>query len=232
MAESKAKLDMLAQVDKERTMLEEAKNDYEAYIYYIRNKLVDYEEEIAKVTSEEQREADAAADLVADDGGDEEIRDGVPRGGRPDGGHGGEAHAPCEHVVVVLVEGGEARVELGSGLRIAMRDLEIRGAGNLLGDEQSGHIKEIGVELYQQMLEDAVAELNAPTDRGLATALVFAQADALVPPSRSPQYIQTQVLVPLSRGTRTQTADSPLVSHVSISYGRTWVWLESANRRS
>jgi hypothetical protein len=57
MEESKAKLDMLAQADKERTMLEEAKNDYEAYIYYIRNKLVDYEEEIAKVTSEEQREA-------------------------------------------------------------------------------------------------------------------------------------------------------------------------------
>lgn len=57
MAESKAKLDTLAQADKERTMLEEARNDYEAYIYYIRNKLVDHEEEIAKVTSEEQREA-------------------------------------------------------------------------------------------------------------------------------------------------------------------------------
>jgi len=57
MAESKAKLEMLAQADKERTMLEEARNDYEAYIYYIRNKLVDYEEEIAKVTSEEQRDA-------------------------------------------------------------------------------------------------------------------------------------------------------------------------------
>jgi hypoxia up-regulated 1 len=57
MAESKAKLDTLAQADKERTMLEEARNDYEAYIYYIRNKLVDHEEEIAKVTSEEQRDA-------------------------------------------------------------------------------------------------------------------------------------------------------------------------------
>ncbi|KAL7444942.1 hypothetical protein ACHAXH_008260 [Discostella pseudostelligera] len=57
MAESKAKLEMLAAVDKERMMLEEAKNNYEAYIYNIRNKLIDMEDDIAKVTSEEQREA-------------------------------------------------------------------------------------------------------------------------------------------------------------------------------
>ena len=47
--------------------------------------------------------------------------------------------------------------ELGSGLRIAMRDLEIRGAGNLLGDEQSGHVAAIGFELYVEMLQEAVA---------------------------------------------------------------------------
>ena len=46
--------------------------------------------------------------------------------------------------------------ELGSGLRIAMRDLEIRGAGNLLGDEQSGHVAAIGFELYLEMLNEAV----------------------------------------------------------------------------
>jgi transcription-repair coupling factor (superfamily II helicase) len=50
---------------------------------------------------------------------------------------------------------------LGAGFQLASHDLDIRGGGNLLGDEQSGHIKEIGVELYQQMLEDAVAELRA-----------------------------------------------------------------------
>ena len=50
---------------------------------------------------------------------------------------------------------------LGAGFQLASHDLDIRGGGNLLGDEQSGHIKEIGVELYQQMLEDAVAELKA-----------------------------------------------------------------------
>jgi transcription-repair coupling factor (superfamily II helicase) len=49
---------------------------------------------------------------------------------------------------------------LGAGFQLASHDLDIRGGGNLLGEEQSGHIREIGVELYQQMLEDAVAELK------------------------------------------------------------------------
>jgi transcription-repair coupling factor (superfamily II helicase) len=48
--------------------------------------------------------------------------------------------------------------QLGAGFTLASHDLDIRGAGNLLGEEQSGHIKEVGIELYQQMLEDAVAE--------------------------------------------------------------------------
>lgn len=55
---------------------------------------------------------------------------------------------------------------LGAGFSLASYDLDIRGAGNLLGEEQSGHIKEVGVELYQQMLEEAVA--NAQKD-GLDT---------------------------------------------------------------
>jgi transcription-repair coupling factor (superfamily II helicase) len=46
---------------------------------------------------------------------------------------------------------------LGSGFQLASHDMDIRGAGNLLGDSQSGHIREIGVELYQQLLEEAVA---------------------------------------------------------------------------
>ncbi len=50
---------------------------------------------------------------------------------------------------------------LGAGFQLASHDLDIRGGGNLLGEAQSGHIREVGVELYQQMLEDAVAELRA-----------------------------------------------------------------------
>jgi len=59
---------------------------------------------------------------------------------------------------------------LGAGFQLASHDLDIRGGGNLLGEEQSGHIREIGVELYQQMLEDAVAELRAGAAGELAEA--------------------------------------------------------------
>ncbi|WP_375211242.1 transcription-repair coupling factor, partial [Hyphococcus sp.] len=66
-----------------------------------------------------------------------------------------------------LTEAAERRLKvmqsldtLGAGFTLASHDLDIRGAGNLLGEEQSGHVKEVGVELYQHMLEEAVAELR------------------------------------------------------------------------
>ena len=66
-----------------------------------------------------------------------------------------------------LTDGAERRLKvmqsldtLGAGFTLASHDLDIRGAGNLLGEEQSGHVKEVGVELYQHMLEEAVAELR------------------------------------------------------------------------
>jgi transcription-repair coupling factor (superfamily II helicase) len=68
----------------------------------------------------------------------------------------------------VVTEGAEKRLRvlqsldsLGAGFQLASHDLDMRGSGNLLGDEQSGHVKEVGVELYQQMLEDAVKALQA-----------------------------------------------------------------------
>ena len=70
--------------------------------------------------------------------------------------------------------------ELGSGFRVAMRDLEIRGAGNLLGDEQSGHVAAVGFELYCQMLEDAADSLRA----GLAEG---------APPEREPVRVDVDV---------------------------------------
>ena len=82
---------------------------------------------------------------------------------------------------------------LGAGFQLASHDLDIRGGGNLLGDQQSGHIREIGVELYQQMLEDAVAELRAkPTghpdtvsDRGWSP-LINTGAAVLIPEAYVP----------------------------------------------
>ncbi|HEX6023137.1 MAG TPA: transcription-repair coupling factor, partial [Solirubrobacter sp.] len=54
--------------------------------------------------------------------------------------------------------------ELGAGFKVAMRDLELRGAGNLLGDEQSGHVAALGFELYMQMLDEAVRALDPDED--------------------------------------------------------------------
>ena len=80
--------------------------------------------------------------------------------------------------------------ELGSGFAIAMRDLEIRGAGNLLGAEQSGHVAAIGFELYVELLGEAVAELSG-TRRPVARPVrVDAQVDAFVPTEYMPAEAQ------------------------------------------
>ncbi len=76
--------------------------------------------------------------------------------------------------------------ELGSGVQIASHDLEIRGAGNLLGEEQTGHIAEIGYELYVKLLEEAVQEirgedLGAPVDPEIKVALTAFLPETYVP---------------------------------------------------
>ncbi|NNU80733.1 transcription-repair coupling factor [Halovulum dunhuangense] len=57
---------------------------------------------------------------------------------------------------------------LGAGFTLASQDLDIRGAGNLLGDEQSGHVREVGYELYQDMLEEAIAKLKSGELEGIS----------------------------------------------------------------
>ncbi|NQZ15034.1 MAG: transcription-repair coupling factor [Alphaproteobacteria bacterium] len=77
---------------------------------------------------------------------------------------------------------------LGAGFQLASHDMDIRGAGNLVGEEQSGHIKEVGVELYQQMLEEAVA---------MAKAGIDLDSDEAASEVWSPQInIGTSVLIP------------------------------------
>jgi transcription-repair coupling factor (superfamily II helicase) len=75
---------------------------------------------------------------------------------------------------------GEA-TELGSGFRIAMRDLEIRGAGNLLGTGQSGHIAAVGYDLYCEMVTEAVAELKGETPKEPAEIKIEVPLDANLP---------------------------------------------------
>ena len=80
--------------------------------------------------------------------------------------------------------------ELGAGFQIAMRDLEIRGAGDLLGAEQSGHVAALGFELYVEMLNEAVAELSGQARVAARPVRVDARVDAFVPAS----YISSEAL--------------------------------------
>ncbi|MFV0308563.1 MAG: transcription-repair coupling factor [Desertimonas sp.] len=76
---------------------------------------------------------------------------------------------------------GEA-TDLGSGFKIAMRDLEIRGAGNLLGQAQSGHIAAVGYDLYCQMVTEAVAEMKGEPVRPPSEVKLDVPTDAFLPP--------------------------------------------------
>ena len=71
--------------------------------------------------------------------------------------------------------------ELGSGFKIAMRDLEIRGAGNLLGQAQSGHIAAVGYDLYCQMVTEAVAEMKGEPIKPPAEIKLDVPSDAFLP---------------------------------------------------
>jgi transcription-repair coupling factor (superfamily II helicase) len=83
--------------------------------------------------------------------------------------------------------------ELGAGFKVAMRDLELRGAGNLLGDEQSGHVAALGFELYMQMLDEAVAEQAGRTDGDAPEPVrLDVNVDAYVPADYVP-YEQAKV---------------------------------------
>jgi transcription-repair coupling factor (superfamily II helicase) len=93
----------------------------------------------------------------------------------------------------VLTETAEKRLKvlgdldsLGAGFQLASHDLDIRGAGNLVGDEQSGHIKEVGFELYQSMLEEAILEARAGAHglakpRGSFSPQITIDAPILIP---------------------------------------------------
>jgi transcription-repair coupling factor (superfamily II helicase) len=80
--------------------------------------------------------------------------------------------------------------ELGAGFAIAMRDLEIRGAGELLGAEQSGHVAAVGFELYVELLNEAVAELSGQKRLAARPVRMDARVDAYVPAS----YIGSEAL--------------------------------------
>ena len=97
----------------------------------------------------------------------------------------------------VLTESADKRLnaireftEFGSGFRVAMRDLEIRGAGNLLGSEQSGFMATVGYDLYVKMIEDTVKELRGDVSQGDIETRVDVKVDAYLPQ----EYIANDLL--------------------------------------
>lgn len=112
-----------------------------------------------------------------------------------------------------MTENAKRRIEvikslesLGSGFNLASYDMDIRGAGNILGEEQSGHIREVGIELYQNMLEDAVrklraASLNPPAAKKEESQVVEKEAkeepEITIEERFSPQIkLEIEVLIP------------------------------------
>ena len=79
--------------------------------------------------------------------------------------------------------------ELGSGYRLAMMDLEIRGAGNVLGAEQHGHIERVGYDMYCTLLREAIAELNGETLPESGNVELSVKADAYLPK----EYIESEL---------------------------------------
>ncbi|MGG5463159.1 transcription-repair coupling factor [Clostridium sp. B9] len=97
----------------------------------------------------------------------------------------------------VLTEVAEKRLkalkdftELGSGFKIAMRDLEIRGAGNMMGSAQHGHMASIGYDLYCRMLEDTIRIIKGEIDREPIETVVDLKVDAFIPSSYIADEIQ------------------------------------------
>ncbi len=90
-------------------------------------------------------------------------------------------HIPLTEVSQKRLQVISEYADLGSGFKIAMKDLEIRGSGNILGREQSGNIMDVGFELYTQMLEDAVRRLKGEKPIHIFRTPVFLKMDLYIP---------------------------------------------------
>jgi transcription-repair coupling factor (superfamily II helicase) len=111
--------------------------------------------------------------------------------------------------------------ELGSGFAIAMRDLEIRGAGNLLGAEQSGQIAAVGFEMYLQLLEEAVALARGePAEtREVQPVIVELSVDAYLPPGYVMDEIERVDLYRRASGLATREAVEDLSEELTERFG-------------
>ncbi len=111
--------------------------------------------------------------------------------------------------------------ELGSGFAVAMRDLEIRGAGNLLGGEQSGHIAAVGFEMYLQLLEEAVAQARGEKidHSGERPVIVELPLDAYLPPEYVTDEIERVDLYRRASGARSLAEVDDLAEELTDRFG-------------
>ena len=110
--------------------------------------------------------------------------------------------------------------ELGSGFSIAMRDLEIRGAGELLGAEQSGHVAALGFELYVELLNEAVAELQGSRRVAARPIRIDARIDAFIPRATWTRRRSRSTCTGGSRSRRRRTSCASCASMSRTATGR------------
>ncbi|MBQ5443141.1 MAG: transcription-repair coupling factor, partial [Oscillospiraceae bacterium] len=109
--------------------------------------------------------------------------------------------------------------EFGSGFRIAMRDLEIRGAGNLLGPEQSGYMMSVGYDMYLQLLEEAVLEERGEKKKARADCSADLTISANLPESYIPSPEQRMDIYRRIAALRTQDESRDLLDELMDRYG-------------
>jgi transcription-repair coupling factor (superfamily II helicase) len=109
--------------------------------------------------------------------------------------------------------------ELGSGFKLALRDLEIRGAGNLLGAEQHGHIAAVGFDLYSKLLAEAVRELRGEPTAAVVEPVVSMNAEGFLPDDYVPEVNQRLALYKRLAGAQSDEAVAELRAELLDRFG-------------
>jgi transcription-repair coupling factor (superfamily II helicase) len=109
--------------------------------------------------------------------------------------------------------------DLGAGFRIAALDLELRGAGNLLGGQQSGHIQAVGLDLYVKLLEQAILELRGEPAREVPRAALHLRVEMRIPPDYVPETHQRLSIYKRVSQLRREEEVAPLRAELRDRYG-------------
>ena len=129
------------------------------------------------------------------------------------------AEKPLGEVALERLKAVAAHNELGSGFQLAMKDLEIRGAGNLLGGEQSGHIAGVGFDLYIRLVGEAVADFKGETEEKVADMKIELPVNAHLPHDYVPgERLRLEAYRKLAAATDAEGIDA-VVAELTDRYG-------------